>query len=72
LEAWQRLQAMGMKPEQLTRDALSDGAITHITSSDLENHQLQILTNQLKQIIRKKDNSINAPLEKRVRWDLNP
>ena len=45
---------MGMNPEQLlARDALSDGAITHLTSSDLENHQLQILSNQLKLIIRK-------------------
>jgi hypothetical protein len=33
------IRAMGMNPEQLLdRDALSDGAITHITSSDFENH----------------------------------
>jgi site-specific recombinase XerD len=47
------IRAMGMNPEQLlTRDALSDGAITHINSNDLENHQLQILSNQLKRLIR--------------------
>jgi site-specific recombinase XerD len=47
------IRAMGMNPEQLlARDALSDGAITHINSNDLENHQLQILSNQLKQLIR--------------------
>jgi hypothetical protein len=44
---------MGMNPEQtLARDALSDGAITHKNSTNFENHQLQILINQLKQIIR--------------------
>jgi len=47
------IRAMGMNPEQtLARDALSDGAITHKSSTDFENHQLQILSNQLKQIIR--------------------
>jgi site-specific recombinase XerD len=47
------IRAMGMNPEQtLARDALSDGAITHKSSIDFENHQLQILSNQLKQIIR--------------------
>jgi hypothetical protein len=44
---------MGMNPEQLlATDALSDDAITHLTSNDLENHQLQILSYQLKQLIR--------------------
>ena len=47
------IRAMYMNPEQtLARDALSDGAITHKSSTDFENHQLQILSNQLKQIIR--------------------
>ena len=47
------IRAWGMNPEQmLTRDALSEGAITHRNSEDLENHQLQILSSQLKQLIR--------------------
>ncbi len=47
------IRAMGMNPEQtLDRDALSDGAITHKNAIDFKIHQLQILSNQLKQIIR--------------------
>jgi hypothetical protein len=47
------IRPWGMNPEQLlTRDALSDGAITNKDSEDLENHQLQVLRNQLKQLIR--------------------
>jgi hypothetical protein len=47
------IRAWGMNREQvLARDALSDGAITHRNSEDLENHQLQVLRNQLKQLIR--------------------
>jgi hypothetical protein len=48
------IRAWGMNPEQiLARDALSDGAATHKNLEDFENHQLQILSNQLKQFIRK-------------------
>jgi site-specific recombinase XerD len=47
------IRALGMNPEQLlTRDALSDGAITCKNKDDYENHQMQILSNQLKQLIR--------------------
>jgi hypothetical protein len=47
------MRALGINPEQiLTRDALSDGAITCKSKEDFENHQLQILGNQLKQLIR--------------------
>ena len=47
------IRAWGMNPEQiLTRDALNDGATTHKSPEDFENHQLQILSNQLKQLIR--------------------
>ena len=48
------IRALGMNPEQLlTRDALTEGAIAHKTTEDLENHQLQILSSQLKQLIHK-------------------
>ncbi len=48
------IRAMGRNPEQLlTRDALVEGAITYESQEETENHQLQILSNQLKQLIRK-------------------
>jgi hypothetical protein len=47
------IQAYGMNPEEvLTREALSDGAATYKSAEDYENHQLTILGNQLKQLIR--------------------
>jgi site-specific recombinase XerD len=47
------IRAWGMNPEQiLTRDALAEGATTHKSQEDFENHQLAILSNQLKQLIR--------------------
>jgi len=47
------IRAYGMNPEQvLTREALSDGATTYKSAEDYENHQLTILGNQLKQLIR--------------------
>jgi hypothetical protein len=47
------IRAWGMNPEQvLARDALSDGATTYQNSEEFENRQLQILSNQLKQLIR--------------------
>jgi len=47
------IRAWGMNPEQLlTKDALADGATTYRTQADLENHQLQVLGEQLKQLIR--------------------
>jgi len=47
------IRAWGMNPEQLlSRDALSDGATTHKNQEDLENRQLIILSNQLKQLIQ--------------------
>ena len=48
------LRALGVNPDQLlTRDALSEGAITYKSADDYENHQLQILRSQLKQLIQK-------------------
>jgi hypothetical protein len=42
-----------MNPEQLLkRDALSEGATTNKNLEDFENHQLTILSNQLKQLIQ--------------------
>jgi hypothetical protein len=47
------VRALNMNPEQvLTREALSQGATTYKTTNDLENHQLQILSSELKQLIR--------------------
>jgi hypothetical protein len=47
------IRAWGMNPEQLlTRDALAEGATTHRNIDDLENHQLTILSQQLKELIR--------------------
>jgi hypothetical protein len=47
------IRAWGMNPEQvLTREALSDGATTYESAEDFENHQLTILGNRLKQLIR--------------------
>jgi hypothetical protein len=41
------------EPEQLlAKDTLNEGATTYKTADDFENHQLQILRNQLKQLIR--------------------
>jgi len=43
---------MGMNPERLlTRDALADGAVTHKNSESLEDYQLFVLSEQLKQIV---------------------
>jgi site-specific recombinase XerD len=47
------IRAWGMNPEQiLTREALSDGAATHRSPEDFENHQLAVLRSQLKKLIR--------------------
>ena len=47
------IRAWGMNPEQvLARDALAEGAITCKNQADLENHQLTVLSNQLKEMIR--------------------
>jgi len=47
------IRAWGMNPEQhLTRDALAEGATTKRNQQELENHQLTILTQQLKDLIR--------------------
>jgi hypothetical protein len=47
------IRAFGMKPEQhLTKDAFADGVTTY-NPDDYENHQLSILNNQLKQLIRR-------------------
>lgn len=46
------IRAWGMNPEQLlTRDALADGAVTHKNSESLEDYQLIVLSEQLKQIV---------------------
>lgn len=47
------IRAWGMNPEQvLARDALVDGAATYTNPEDYQNHQLVVLSNQLKQLIR--------------------
>ena len=47
------IRAWGMNPAQLlTRDALNDGATTNKSAEDFENRQLEILSSQLKQLIR--------------------
>jgi site-specific recombinase XerD len=47
------ISAWGMNPEQvLARDIMTDGAATYKTSEELQNHQLIILRDQLKQLIR--------------------
>ena len=52
---------MGMNPEQyLTKDALAEGATTHKNPQDLENHQLTILSQQLKELIRQEAGGIKV------------
>jgi hypothetical protein len=47
------IRAWGMNPEQLlTREALAEGATTYVDQEDYENHQLAVLSNSLKQLIR--------------------
>ena len=47
------IRAWGMNPEQLlARDALTQGAITNISPAEQENHQLKVLANQLKEMIK--------------------
>lgn len=42
-----------MNPEQLlTRDALMHGAITHKNSDEQESHQLNVLVNQLRDLVK--------------------
>ena len=46
------IRALGMNPEQmLTKDALSQGAATYKNAEDLQNYQLQMLSQQLRQLI---------------------
>jgi site-specific recombinase XerD len=50
--AKEMIRALGMNPEQLmTKEALSEGATTYKDQDDLENHQLAVLTNHIKQLI---------------------
>ena len=52
------IRAWGMNPEQLlTTNALAEGAITYTNSTDIENHQLVLLSNQLKELIRNEKTS---------------
>jgi hypothetical protein len=47
------IRAWGVNPEKiLTRDALAEGATTHKSPEDFEDHQLTILSSQLKPLIR--------------------
>jgi hypothetical protein len=47
------IRAWGLNPEQiLTRNALAEGAATYKSPEDFENHQLAVLSSQLKQLIR--------------------
>jgi len=48
------MRAWGMNPEQLlTRDALAEGATTTKNQADFEDRQLTVLSEQLKQLIRR-------------------
>jgi hypothetical protein len=48
------IQAWGINPEQLLiRNARAEGAATPKNQADIENHQLNILSEQLKHLIRK-------------------
>jgi hypothetical protein len=48
------IRAWGMNPEQLlAKDALEDGAITVDNLEEYQNHQLAVLTSQLKELIKK-------------------
>jgi site-specific recombinase XerD len=47
------IRAWGMNPEQvLARDALAEGATSYKNQEDLENHQLSILANQIKELVQ--------------------
>jgi len=47
------IRAWGLNPEQLlTRDALAEGAISYANQADIENHQLIVLSNQIKELLR--------------------
>jgi site-specific recombinase XerD len=47
------IRALGLNPEEtLSREALAQNATTYMSSENLENHQLQILTQTLKDAIR--------------------
>jgi len=47
------IRALGMNPEQiLTRDAFVEGATTYTSQEEMENHQLAVLRNRLKQLIQ--------------------
>jgi hypothetical protein len=47
------IRALRINPEQiLTKDALAEGSTKHKNQDDLENHQLTILSQQLKELIR--------------------
>ncbi len=46
------IRAMGMNPEQtLTREPLAEGATTYKNPEDLENRQLTVLSNQLRELL---------------------
>ena len=46
------VRAMGMNPEQvLTREAFTEPAATYIGSEPLQNHQVQVLTRTLRELI---------------------
>jgi hypothetical protein len=46
------LRALGLNPEQiLTKDALSQGAVTTKNADDLQNYQFQLLSQTLRQLL---------------------
>jgi hypothetical protein len=47
------IRAWGMNPEQvLTREALTQGATVYTTPQDRESHDLQVLSQTLRELIR--------------------
>jgi len=50
------IRAWGMNPEQvLTREALTQGATVYTTPQDRENHDLQVLSQTLRDMIRQEN-----------------
>jgi hypothetical protein len=50
-------RAWGMNPEQvLAREALTQGAVVHITPQDRESHDLQVLSQTLRDLIHQEIN----------------
>lgn len=55
------LRALGLNPEQiLTKDALSQGAVTTKNADDLQNYQFQLLSQTLRQLLHQEATAQNV------------